>query len=492
MSVMACLKRNIEVALILIIVGVLTGCARNPATGEKELALVSESQEVALGQQSHPEILAQFGRIEDEALQSYFSEIGQEMAAISHRPDLPWTFTVVDDPLVNAFALPGGYIYFTRGILAYMNNEAEMAGVLGHEIGHVTARHAVNQMSRAQLFGLGLGLGSIFSPTFRQFSDLAQMGVGLLFLKYGRDDERESDQLGIEYMYEMGYDPREMSDFFQVFQRMSEESGQSMPGWLSSHPTPPSRIRDTQQLAQEILSRSPGSRDLKVRPDRFLRHLDGIIFGENPREGFTQDGHFYHPDMRFQMDYPSAWKVQNGKSAVVFVEPSQNAGVQLTLAPSETPSPEARARQIGQQPNVRMLRGSRESINGKSAYVAVYDIQGQSGSGLRAIAAFLLHRDLMFQLVGMAPPSVFNRYSRQLQQVITSFRDLNDREILAVQPDRLDLYTIQRGGTIEDVARLFPNERVSVDDLALLNRVERGEDLGPGTVVKIVRAGRRP
>src|SRR5690606_6330817 len=286
---------------LLIFLLFVSSCARNPVTGKREIALISESQEIAYGKEAHPEILAQFGQVEDKQLQSYVQRVGNELAKISHRPDLPWTFTVVDVPVVNAFALPGGYIYFTRGILAYMNSEAELAGVMGHEIGHVTARHAVSQMSRAQLLGLGLGLGSIFSPTFRSLSDIAQLGVGLLFLKYGREDEEQSDELGVEYMFKAGYDPREMSNFFQVCQSMQEESGEAVPSWLSSHPSPPDRIEATAALAKKYLA-SVDASSLKVnRPDHLSR-LEGLVFGENPREGFTANGVFYHPELRFQID----------------------------------------------------------------------------------------------------------------------------------------------------------------------------------------------
>ncbi len=164
----------------------IVACVRNPVTGGRQLALISESQEIAIGEASHPEILGEFGIVESPALQEYFSRIGMELAKISHRPDLPWRFTILDTHVVNAFAVPGGFVYFTRGILVHMNNEAELAGVLGHEIGHVTARHSVSQLSRQQLFGLGLGVGSILSPTFRPLGSLAETGVGLFLLKNSR------------------------------------------------------------------------------------------------------------------------------------------------------------------------------------------------------------------------------------------------------------------------------------------------------------------
>lgn len=473
------------------IVAVLLGsCAKNPATGESQLALISEEQEIAYGRQSHPDVLKQFGVVEDEGLNRYFKRIGQEMAGISHRPDLPWTFTVVDDPLVNAFALPGGYIYFTRGILAYMNNEAEMAGVLGHEIAHVTARHSVNQLSKQQLFGLGLGLGSIFSPTFRQFSDLAQMGVGLLFLKYSRDDEREADKLGVEYMYKAGYEPGELSDFFTVFQRLQEDRGESIPSWLSSHPAPPDRIEKTAELAEQWKSRS-GQQNLVVAPGRFLRRLEGVMYGRNPREGFSEDGHFYHPDLRFKLDYPSNWQVRNSKSAVLFLEPNQRAAIQLTISPEGSArSPRARAEEIASSRGTRFLEGESTRINGKTAFLGRYQVQQSQGNVLQVLAAFISHGDALYEIAGFSPNDYYRSVAGTFEETLTSFDTLRDPEILSVEPDRLQIYEIKRGGTLRDVAELFPNPAVTISDLSLLNRIDPDTQLGPGTLVKVVRSGR--
>lgn len=483
------LRQGTFILLALFLV-VFAGCAKNPVTGEEQLSLISRSQEIEMGRQANQEVMAQYGAVDNPSLQSYFSDMGQKVAAISDRPDLPWHFTVVDDPVVNAFALPGGFVYFARGILPYMNNEAEMAGVLGHEIGHVAARHAVSRASKAELFNLGLGLGSILSPTFQQFSGLAQQGVGLLFLKYSRDDESQADRVGVRYMYKAGYDPRELSGFFTVFEKLEEKSKDTLPTWLSTHPAPPDRIQKTHQLAVQLVSQSGGDGNLTIGRDHFLHEIDGLVYGENPREGFTQDGHFYHPDMRFQLRYPSGWQVANSKSMVTFVAPSGNVGIQLTLAPSETPSPRARAEQVAQQPGVQMQGGRSERISGLTAYLAQYQVTDQSGRVIEALAGFIAKQNQIFEVVGMAAPSNFRRYSGQFQEVIKSFAPLTDSRILGVKPDRLDLYTIRNGGTIRDVAGLFPNPRVDAGQLALLNRVGLNESLSPGTTVKIVRPGR--
>ena len=484
-------KRSYYSFLFLLFLLVLTDCARNPVTGRRQIVLISERQEIAYGQEAHPQVLEEFGRVEDSNLQNYLDQVGQKLAGISHRPELEWYFTVVDVPVVNAFALPGGYIYFTREILAYMNNEAELAGVLGHEIGHVTARHAVSQISKSQLFGAGLGLGSVFSPTFAQLSDAAQLGVGLLSLRYGRDDERQSDELGVQYMSSAGYDPREISKFFVVFQQMREQSDQSVPSWLSSHPEPPDRISSTRQGAQAIVRAQP-NRNWTIGRETFLRQISGIVYGENPREGFESEGWFSQPDLRFRIRFPEGWRVQNSKRAVVSAPESGDAAIQLTLA--EAPrgtSPEEYARGMAQQPGVQLLEGSRNTINGHSAFLGVYRIQDSQGNQLSAMGAFIVLDGRLYEILALTPSQNFQQYYRTFENSLTSFSELTDQRILNVQPDRLELRTAQAGQTLRRIAEDVNNPRVSVEELSRLNRIDADQALATGTLVKVIEPGRR-
>src|SRR5262249_23185931 len=228
------------------------GCARNPVTGKRQIVLVSESQEIAMGRESDPQVRQEYGLADNPALQQYIQTLGKKLAGVSHRPNLEWHFAVVDSPVVNAFALPGGYVYVTRGILAYLGNEAELAGVMGHEIGHVTARHSVRQITREEFAQIGLGAGSVMSPALRQIGSVGQSGLGMMFLRFGRDDEREADRLGVEYAARAAYDPRQVSSFFDVLGRLSAaEDRQTIPGWLSTHPNPPDRVEATRKEAEE-------------------------------------------------------------------------------------------------------------------------------------------------------------------------------------------------------------------------------------------------
>src|SRR5437868_11822425 len=200
------MKKLILFAFALIAIGSPLGCARNPVTGKRQIVLVSESEEIAMGQQSDPQVRQEYGVAEGRPLQDYVAGIGRKLVRVSHRPNLEWRFTVVDSPVVNAFAIPGGYVYITRGILAYLGNEAELAGVMGHEIGHVTARHSVRQITRQELAQLGLGIGSVLSPALGQLGNAAGSGLSLMFLRFSRDDEREADRLGVEYATRAAYD----------------------------------------------------------------------------------------------------------------------------------------------------------------------------------------------------------------------------------------------------------------------------------------------
>jgi len=466
-----------------------TNCVKNPVTGSRQLVLISEGQEIAMGQEAHPEILSQFGAIEDESLQLYFREIGMAMAKDSHRPDLPWQFTLLDSPVINAFAVPGGHIYLTRGILAYMNNEAELAGVTGHEIGHVTARHSVTQMSQQQLFGLGLGLGSIFSPTFRQLSQAAEMGLSILFLKYSRDHEREADKLGIQYMSQAGYDPEEMSHFFELFVQMEAGRDQVIPDWMSTHPAPPDRIEATAAQAQEI-KQADSARQYRVGAEPFLQKVQGMIYGDNPREGFVEGGRFVHPDLRFQLDFPRQWKVQNSKAAVLFVEPQGGAAVQMTLVPPDVAtSPEGVAQKIAQDQSIELVESRRSRIHGNQAFLGLYRVQDQRGV-IGVMAAFISYGGNIYQIAGVTSEDSFPRFSQAFEDSLTSFRELMDRRILEVQPDRLRIHRSRRGETLRSIARSYVNERISLEELARINRLDPDRRLRAGTIIKLVETGR--
>lgn len=461
----------------------LSGCAVNPVTGERELALISESQEVQLGAQSAQQVARSIGVVDDAALQAYVDRVGQALAANSERPELPWTFAVVDDPTPNAFALPGGYIFITRGLMSLLGSEAELAAVLGHEIGHVTARHSVSQLSRAQLAQLGLGLGSVLSPEVAQFGDLIGQGLSLLFLKYGRDDERQSDELGFRYMLEGGYDPAEMADVFAALMAASGAAEQTaLPNWLATHPAEAERIETARARVAEA---GPLSPDLTIGVDEHLNAIDGMVYGRDPRAGYFDGDTFHHPDLAFRFRLPESWQRANLPAAVQGIHPDQDAAAELTIVGADSAA--AGAAMLFSQEGIAP-RNSRETrLNGLPAIVSEFQAQGQGGI-VQGYAAHIEHDGNVFQLMAFAPAQRFAARAPVLQEIITSFDEETDRDVLDVRPREIDVITVERDTTLAELAR-DRESPVDVEQLALINQLaDPGARIAAGTRIKWVVA----
>ena len=472
----------------LLAAGPMAGCARNPVTGKNELSLVSESQEIQMGQEAAQQVEQSIGFVENPELQAYVAGIGKRMAAKSERPNLPWEFHVVNDAAVNAFALPGGFIYVTRGLLAFMNSEAELATVLGHEIGHVTARHSASQISKAQLATLGLGVGSILSSDIAQFAGIASQGLGILFLKYGRDAENQADQLGFKYALGQNYDVREMSNVFQTLGRASQIGGGGgrLPEWLSTHPNPENRVARTQERLDTLHA---SLENTIVGRDEYLQHISGMTFGEDPRQGFFEGGTFYHPDMRFQVRFPDGWKTQNTPSAVVALSPKQDAMIQLGLA-GNTPPREAASKFLSQE-GVRAGDGSTSSINGNPAATSYFQAQTQQGV-IEGLVSFISYGGRTFGLMGYTPQGGLRTYDGAIRGTINSFDRLRNSAALAVKPATLELVKLPREMTLAQFNQQYPST-TGIEELAIINELEGPESVIPrGRVVKRVVGGRVP
>jgi predicted Zn-dependent protease len=464
---------------------VLSGCAVNPATGARELMLVSEGQEIQMGLQSDPAVVQTFGMYPDSSIQQYVRGLGERLAARSERPNLPWTFRVVDDPVVNAFALPGGFIYITRGIMAYFNSEAELVSVLGHEIGHVTARHSAQQMSQQQLAQVGMVATAILVPETQDYLGIAGAGLQLLFLKFSRDDERQADDLGFRYMTRLNYDPREMPGVFAMLGRVSAASGGGgTPGWLSTHPDPEDR---EQRIAARIDSVTIPQNAI-VNQAAYLRRLDGLTFGVNPREGFFREQLFLHPDLQFRMDFPSGWKTANQKQGVIAQSPQQDAIVQLTLAQESTAN--GAAQTFTTMEGVTAGYPQSTSINGNPAAVLSFSAATEQGT-LSGMAVFIEYGGMVYQLLGFAPAARWGSYQSTVQRAFWSFDRLTDRAALAVQPLRLDIVTLDRRMTLAQFNQRYPSQ-VPIETISMINGVDAATSLASGTLVKRVVGGPLP
>jgi predicted Zn-dependent protease len=462
---------------------VLWGCSTNPATGRPQLALISEQQEVQLGRDYDQQIQQELGIYPDPRLQEYVSRIGQKIAAGSERPDLPWTFRVIDDPVVNAFAIPGGHIYVTRGLMTHLTSEAELAAVLGHEIGHVTARHSVTQMSKERLARIGILAGAIISPALAGY---AAQGLEALFLKYSRDDERQADHLGLGYMYRQGYDPREMPRVFETLRRVSQAQGSGrVPGWLSTHPTEDERIRT---IGAEVARLGGDFSGRAVSREGYLRNLDRVAFGENPRDGYFVGSTFVQPDLGIQIRFPEGWKTSNERSAVGAVSPNQDALVLVTL--SEQSSAQAAAQQFFAQEGVQAGQAL-QGPSGVTAVSRVFGLQGTQSGDLQGVATFAEQGGKVYQILGVTKTESWRRYDDVLASSAATFGPVTDRRLLDVQPKRLEIVTIPAAMTLEEFARRYPST-VDLSTLGIINQADAGTRFAAGDEVKRVVGGELP
>src|SRR5687767_11110378 len=317
---------------VVLLTTLMGACATNPVTGRREISLMSESQEIALGKESDAQVRQEMGVYDDAALQRYVSDIGLRLAKLSQRPALPWQFTVVDQPAINAFALPGGYIYLTRGILPFLENEAELAGVLGHEIGHVTARHSAQQYTRMIGGQVGLIALGVFVPAARPFGQASQQVMGLLFLRYGRADELQADSLGVRYAATGNWDPEGVPGMLTTLGRLAEAAGdrKGVPNFLSTHPEPLARVNEIRPEVEKAKAGKPG---LVTDRAALRAQVDGVIFGDNPAQGIVRGTTFLHPPLRFRLDFPAGWEVANSPHQVVSKAPNADVFEILQLVP---------------------------------------------------------------------------------------------------------------------------------------------------------------
>ncbi|RYF81013.1 MAG: peptidase M48, partial [Chitinophagaceae bacterium] len=380
-------------------------CARNPVTGKKQIVTMSTEQELAMGQEGDPQIIAQFGLYEDSALQRYMNQKGQAMAAISHRNNISYGFRVLNSPVVNAFATPG-FVYFTRGIMAHFNNEAQFEGVLGHELGHIAARHTVIQQRNATLGQVGILAGVIISPAFGRFAESASQGLGLLLLKNSRDAEREADELGVEYSTKLGFNATEMADFFNTLKRQGEQSGQELPNLLSTHPDPGERNATVSQLATEWKQKT-GLTNPKVNRENYLRLLEGLVYGEDPREGYLENNVFYHPVLKFQFPTPSGWQYQNTPQQVQLASADGKALMILMLA--QGASLQEAANTALEQLQLQVISSRQTTINGLPALQVEAQQQQQTGV-LRTLSSFIQYNNTIYHLVGVSMMTDYNNY----------------------------------------------------------------------------------
>jgi predicted Zn-dependent protease len=468
----------------------LAACATNPVTGGREFNLMSEAQEIQMGQQMDPEVRAEMGLYPNDALQQYVQGVGMRLAKGSERPDLPWHFSVVDVPAINAFALPGGYIYITRGLLAHLDSEAEMAGVLGHEIGHVTARHAARAYTRQASLGIGAAVTSVLFPETAPYAAAAQTGLGVLFLKYDRNQEVQSDGLGARYAASQGWQPSGMSRVLETLGRVSATADRrGVPNWLSTHPQPADRVVKVSDEVAALEATRPAS-EWTVNRDPYWKQIDGLVFGDNPREGIVRGREFIHPDMRFRLVFPEGWKIENGRQQVT-AKPAEVRDVMMSL--ELVPNAQGSSLDVIAMSSMRKagftpIAGDSTNLNGAPAYVGVYDGTTQDGTAVRVKAAYIRHERQVLLLAGIAGQASYTEAERAFDQSIRSFAPLDAAEAARIRPNRLGFTTARVGDTWEGITRRTGG-LIPATDLAVLNGFAANSQPPAGQRIKIVIAG---
>jgi predicted Zn-dependent protease len=478
---------------ILFCTGLLAACAVNPVSGDLNFVTMSEQQEIQVGARYHEQILKEYGVYEAPELKNFISELGKELSGRSHREDLIYRFTVLDSPEVNAFALPGGYVYITRGILAYLNSEAEIAGVLGHEIGHITARHGVRQQSAAtaaQIFSavVAMKTGS------QTYTDLTNILGGALLSGYGREQELEADRLGAEYIANVGFDPNEMLEVIGVLKDQEEfgkqraqaegRQQQSYHGVFASHPRNDQRL---QEVVSSVKQREPAEPGRQNGRERYLKLLDGMLFGQNPDQGLIRDNRFLHPDLGIGFNLPLSadWLTQNLRDRFIMQRTDRQAMLQLTvedLHKRETPR-EYLYRTLG---NPRPASEQSLDINGLPAHSLVGSVQTNAG---RANARFtaIFHGEKAYLFVGAADPKAdFGAHDADFVKVAGSFHALTEQERKQAQPYRIRIYRARPGDTYAKLARKIPLPAYKEEQLRLLNGDYPDRELEAGRLIKLV------
>ena len=495
--------RVLPAALFLVVL--LAACGSkvvNPVSGRSERSVMDEQTEIAEGRKAHQQVLAEYGALANPRLQAYVNDIGQKLAKQSHRSNLQWTFTVLDSPHINAFALPGGYVYITRGIMAYLDSEAELAGVIGHEIGHVTARHGAQRATSQQNAGIGVLAATVLGVLVEGATGIggtaqaaSQIGQGVAagrLASYSREQETQADQLGAEYLSRNRYNPRNMIDVIQVLKNQerfaadqARAEGRAAPtggSWLASHPSNDKRLADMQQVA----SAYTGSYDDDGRA-RYLQAVEGLPFGESRQQGVVRGRNFYHEDLGIALTAPQGWQVKNSAEAVLLVNAAGDAGLIVRTVPATAGSTHEEIIRNVIKPTEG--RSDKRSFNGLAAthFDGVRrNAQGQPQAIQVSVVSGPGNRNFLLQHAAK-DAAALQRAAAPMQEAESSFRALSAADRAAARPYAVRTTTFPRGGFAE-LARGSPLQEQAEAQLKLLNGVYGG---GPepklGAAVKVVQ-----
>jgi predicted Zn-dependent protease len=460
----------------------LTACATNPATGQSQLSFFTEAEEIVLGAEVDREFLGNSRRYDDARLDSWVAALGHRLAAVSERPDLPWSFHVTDDEIVNAFALPGGRIYVTRGLLAHLDSEAELAGVLGHEIGHVTARHSVHGLSRQIAWTLGVAAGLAVFDAGEAGELVSSLGLGLMFLKFDRDQERQADQLGVRDLQRAGFDPHGVVDALRVLQQVSQAQDDGwLPAWLSTHPDPDKRW---QRLADEMqLGPRPPTDDSEIAA--YLARIDGLVYGADPRNGTLVDSVYVQQRDGFQMSFPAGWEIEREGQTLSAESAAEDS--LLMLLPQTAESVPGAVASFGGEDGITVDKSWDETLGGLPARVVDFRVTVDE-EAVWGKAAFVQTPGRVVAVVAVAAYDAWPRHGQELQSAMRSIGRVSPAKRYPGNPRRLRVVSLPRAMDAREIARRY-SPQTDPATIALLNQVRVDQPLAAGRRVKIVENG---
>jgi len=477
-----------DILFAFILLASAPSCTPNPATGQQDFTLfMSESEEARIGAQEHSKIIVRYGGVyDDPKIGAYVAEIGGRLAANSEGAKTPFTFTVLNTPNVNAFALPGGYVYVTRGLIALANSEAELAGVVAHEIGHVIARHTAQRYSRAAATQIGATLLSALIGS-REVGNLLQVGGQLYLLSFSRAQEFEADTLGIRYLNRTGYDPVAEAQFLQNLGREKElqdrlaqrDARDRESDFLTTHPNTPERV----QRAIAAAGGGPSGRPL--RRDIFLDRINGMLFGDDPEQGLVRGRRFMHPGLRFGFEVPPNFRLFNTSERVIALHPDKAAIVFDSAGPNTHPDVLTYLTQIWAS-GVALKGVERLMINGMAGATGQTTVDTQNGRANLRMIAIQFANGSIYRFRFLTPPALTDRLNADLRRTTFSFRTLSQSEASGLKPYRLQSITVGASDTINSLAARLPFADFQVERFRTLNGLGPSDRVRAGQRVKIV------
>jgi len=486
--------RRFAVAVVAVATLAAAGCATNPVTGKQDVVMSSQAGEKEQSRRYYEQIIRAYGLYEDQAVQDYVNSVGQKVAKHSHLADWKFTFTVLDDGSINAFTTGGGYVYVHRGLLAYLNSEAELASVLGHEIGHVTARHPAKQQTRGVLASVATMAAAI--ATGGAIADLANIGAQAWMMGYGRENEMEADRLGLEYATKTGYRPEAMRNVFKVFQQQesferdrAKAEGREpnlYHGVFSSHPAPDDRMMQAARGAAQVTDEPPGG--WTDNRDAYLKAIDGLPYGSSRAQGIVRDNRFYHSQMGITMAFPRGWHVDNERDRLLAYTKSKDTIMQVTV--DKQPEKQGPREFLMEKLRGGTFRyGESIDVNGMKGYAIVTTNGSPLDGGSGPVRWAVLYRDgSAFLFAGASRSANAGRPEADglFMSSISTLRSLKPSEFPLAEPYRIKVIQADAATKLDDYAKSVPVEQFKKEELLLLNGLYPNKSPQPGDYVKVI------